>query len=112
MKIHRYRVRLDTETALGGINSKNILRTLHGSVSPSGRSLDGVAVVSDIMASKTPLESAKALAHSLTAFNHAKPPVFSLPFTTNSVHSFVKELAELLRKIKDITPVVHQVLHI
>ncbi|KAH9949645.1 Hydroxyethylthiazole kinase [Amylocystis lapponica] len=36
--------------AIGGINAANVLHCLHGAVSPAGRTLDGVAVVSGIAA--------------------------------------------------------------
>ena len=53
--------------AAGGIKSTNLLRTLHGCAFPTGHSLDGVAVVSDIMASSEPQAAARRLAQTFHA---------------------------------------------
>ncbi|KAF5351697.1 hypothetical protein D9756_007742 [Leucocoprinus leucothites] len=54
--------------AIGGIKESNLLRTLHGSVSPTGHALDGVAVVSEIVASKDPKNAAANLSSILSGF--------------------------------------------
>lgn len=70
--------------------------------------LDGVAVVSAIMASTTPLESARSLAEAITAFRSIRSPGFSSD-RPESVAHFVRECAGLLGKIKEKVPVIHQV---
>ncbi|KAF8585995.1 TMP-TENI-domain-containing protein [Ramaria rubella] len=100
--------------AIGGIKNTNALRALHGAVAPSNnRCLDGLAVISEIVASKEPLEAAKKLAATISAFKSlASPPVFSFisrPNVPLSAESIVQEAAELLTTIKSLTPLVHQI---
>ena len=81
---------------------------------PSGhRRLDGLAVISEIVASKKPLEAAKRLAHLIGAFKALDmPPIFSFvsnPTTPLNSHYFVQEAGKLLGAIRDLTPLVHQV---
>ena len=78
-------------------------------MSPTGKQLDGVAVVSDIMASTKPLESARALAEAFTAFRSNVNPTFSLGPPSKDVTPFIKESAGLLGQIRKIVPVIHQV---
>ncbi|KNZ76685.1 putative thiamine biosynthetic bifunctional enzyme [Termitomyces sp. J132] len=65
--------------AIGGIKIKNLLRTLHGSVSRTGRALDGVAIVSEIMASGDPRQAAITLSTIFNSFTITTnlPPVMS-----------------------------------
>ena len=93
-----------------GINSKNVLRTLYGSVSPSGRALDGIAVVSDIMASKTPFDSAKSLSKVISSFDATTPISPNLTdINTMDIKSILNAAASLLTKVREYGPLVHQV---
>ncbi|KAH7888813.1 Hydroxyethylthiazole kinase family-domain-containing protein [Phlebopus sp. FC_14] len=93
---------------IGGIKSGNILRTLHGSVSTSGHQLDGVAVVSDIVASLDPLASARALRQAFTAWSigQAGTP------NTYAVDSIKAGVVDLLRAIRESRPLVHQITNV
>ncbi|CDO76183.1 hypothetical protein BN946_scf185037.g6 [Trametes cinnabarina] len=98
--------------AIAGIKSTNVLHCLHGAVSPSGRPLDGVAVVSDIVASTDPLNAAKRLSTKIKAFNSApSPPVFSLSLSsyTYTADALKKNVGEFLCAIKKFAPLVHQI---
>lgn len=94
----------------GGIKSDNFLRTLHGSVSPSGHRLDGVAVVSEIVASRDPYRSARTLREAYTSWSAQlanQEKAWSAPmYTTDSVKAGV---IGLIRAIRDHNPLVHQV---
>ena len=57
----------------GGIKSTNMLRTLHSCVSPAGHFCDGVAVVSDIMASPERQAAGRSLAQTYRAWEVATP---------------------------------------
>lgn len=59
--------------AIGGIKSANLLRTLHGSVSPTYYTLDGIAVVSAIFASSKPQVAAREMLSILRAFRQNHP---------------------------------------
>ncbi|KAI9067159.1 Hydroxyethylthiazole kinase [Trametes sanguinea] len=96
--------------AIAGIKSTNVLHCLHGSVSPSGRSLDGVAVVSDIVASTDPLNAAKRLSTKIKAFySTPSPPVFSLSPSPYSADTLKQSVGRLLSAIKEYSPLVHQI---
>ncbi|KAF9244868.1 Hydroxyethylthiazole kinase family-domain-containing protein [Melanogaster broomeanus] len=96
---------------LGGIKSDNILRTLHGSVSTTGHRLDGVAVVSDIVASPEPLRSAQILKNAymtwLTATDNQAVALSA--YTAESIRAGV---ADLMRAIKETSPLVHQITNV
>ena len=87
----------------------NVLRTLHGAVSPSSRTIDGVAVVSDIMASRDPFNSAKKLVDTVRHFQLLPPPVFSLDSDiAYTAEGLVKAAAGLLPIIKANNSLIHQ----
>lgn len=106
-----YRTGLDFKLCLlAGINSRNVLRTLHGTTSPTGRTLDGVAIVSAIMASRTPQGAASSLSSTVKAFLSFSAPLFSTLSTTPLVEgALVEKAASLLRNVREIGPLVHQV---
>ncbi|KXN90806.1 putative thiamine biosynthetic bifunctional enzyme [Leucoagaricus sp. SymC.cos] len=54
--------------AIGGIKASNLLRTLFGTVSSTRHALDGIAVVSEIMASQTPKDATQKLVKIFSAF--------------------------------------------
>ncbi|KAF9268649.1 thiamine biosynthetic bifunctional enzyme Thi4 [Marasmius fiardii PR-910] len=97
--------------AIGGIKSNNLLRTLYGSVSRTNHSLDGVAVVSEIMASDQPKEAAASLCNVLHEFKSgssiqlglcAQPTVYTLDKVTG-------DIVKLMEHMKTINPLVHQI---
>ncbi|KAF7983776.1 hypothetical protein HWV62_18984 [Athelia sp. TMB] len=97
--------------AIGGIKSTNLLRTLHGSVSTSGRALDGVAVVSDIVGSKDPLDASRRLCDIFREFRNI------LPSSIVSYHPYTPEhikqsASKFLEDLKLINPLVHQLTNI
>jgi hypothetical protein len=97
---------------IGGIKNTNALRALHGAVAPSVyRCLDGLAVISEIVASAEPLKAAKRLAQLIGTFKALdSPPVFSFVSTPSlDAHYFVREAAGLLSATRVLTPLVHQV---
>ncbi|KAF6763224.1 thiamine biosynthetic bifunctional enzyme [Ephemerocybe angulata] len=76
---------------LCGIKTSNLWRTLYGGVSVTGHALDGVAVVSEIVASQDP----RGVANSLSKI------VKDLQISTRA--------SELISKTRDISPLVHQI---
>ncbi|EIW63083.1 Hydroxyethylthiazole kinase [Trametes versicolor FP-101664 SS1] len=94
--------------AIAGIKSTNALHLLHGSVTPAGRALDGVAVVSDIVASTDPLTAAKRIATIVQAFKAAPAPTFSLS-SSYAADAFTKGVGELLSAVRSHSPLVHQI---
>lgn len=85
------------------------MRTLHGTTSPAGRTLDGVAVVSAIMASRTPREAALGLSKVVKAF--LSSPFFlstpsSIPIQKKAL---IENAARLLDKARELGPLIHQV---
>ncbi|ETW81065.1 hypothetical protein HETIRDRAFT_452502 [Heterobasidion irregulare TC 32-1] len=99
--------------AIGGIKSTNIIRTLHGSATASGYALDGVAVVSDVVASQDPRAAAQRLLQLFSSWAKASrgPTSFSLlsPQGSYTSESVVKEAASLLESVRQIKPLVHQI---
>ncbi|KAI6046175.1 Hydroxyethylthiazole kinase family-domain-containing protein [Pisolithus marmoratus] len=98
--------------AIGGIRSDNLLRTLHGSISPSGHKLDGIAVVSEIVASRDPYETSRTLRETYAAWytfiaeQQAKP---SIVYTADNVKTGV---ANLMGVIRATTPLIHQITNV
>ena len=89
---------------------------MHGSVSPqTSRPLDGLAVVSDIVASNDPLSAAKKLGTIIKAFKNAQSVqahVFSqsLNGPTKYTSDEVKRaVGKALADIREFGPLVHQV---
>ncbi|KAI9509171.1 thiamine biosynthetic bifunctional enzyme [Russula earlei] len=97
--------------AIGGVNSKNVLRTLHGCVSSTGHALDGVAVVSDIMASPEPYATASCLAQTFCAWSAAVsrgPAAFLVKaqYTREGIAAAAATLVDTVRRVR---PLVHQI---
>ncbi|KAF5326278.1 hypothetical protein D9611_000486 [Ephemerocybe angulata] len=91
--------------AIGGIKTSNLWRTLYGGVSVTGHVLDGVAVVSEIVASQDPRGVATALGKIVKAFK-------SQQLLSNSLlqkNDIVDKASELIGKTRDISPLVHQI---
>ncbi|EKM54330.1 uncharacterized protein PHACADRAFT_123292 [Phanerochaete carnosa HHB-10118-sp] len=97
--------------AIAGINSTNVLHCLWGSVSPTGHQLDGVAVVSDIMASQDPYASSKRLSDAIKAFYRSPLRTFSQGLSTApyKVEGIKTAVGSILRSVKQFSPLVHQI---
>ncbi|OBZ68095.1 putative thiamine biosynthetic bifunctional enzyme [Grifola frondosa] len=96
--------------AIAGIKFTNVLHCLHGCVSTTGRSLDGVAVVSDIVASPDPRLAAQRLAAIVQAFKSNPSHNFSLGPTASYTPESVKaSVGVLLPLIRHFSPLVHQI---
>jgi len=91
----------------GGIKSTNAVRTLFGSITISGKSLDGLAVVSDIVASRDPSIAAKRLRDAVFHFKASRTKFSSLDcYTTESLKD---SIGEALRYVRELSPLIHQV---
>lgn len=101
--------------AIGGIKSTNLLRTLHGCASPTGHALDGVAVVSDIVASSEPQAAARRLAQMFRAWAAAasRGPTAFLITPGQKAHytpeAIAAAAAALLDGVRRVRPLVHQI---
>lgn len=95
--------------AIGGIKWTNVLRTMHGirSSGPSLRGLDGVAVVSDIVASNTPFDAAKRLSTAVRAVLTLPKPDASLASVT--ADTLLQRAVSAFALIRKHTPLVHQI---
>lgn len=105
-----YEWRAKATFTLGGIKSTNILRTLYGAVSQNGHTLDGVAVVSDIVASNDPQNAAANLSgiiHKFKGQGHLGPAMTSTPVSGKEV---LKQALQIFDAIKTTSPLVHQVM--
>ncbi|KJA27567.1 hypothetical protein HYPSUDRAFT_62643 [Hypholoma sublateritium FD-334 SS-4] len=97
--------------AIGGIKSTNLLRTLHGAVSVSNRALDGVAVVSDIVASPEPKQAAERLRIIISRFQayystHPNGLHTSQLLTSESI---LDSVGRLITELRNRSPLVHQI---
>ncbi|EJF65143.1 Hydroxyethylthiazole kinase [Dichomitus squalens LYAD-421 SS1] len=95
--------------SIAGIKSTNALHCLHGAVSIYGRSLDGLAVVSDIVASTDPYNAAKKIAGIVHAFKASPLPCFSTFPPSYASESVKRQVGELLSAVKRFSPLVHQI---
>jgi thiamine-phosphate diphosphorylase/hydroxyethylthiazole kinase len=88
----------------GGIKSTNAVRTLFGSITTSGKSLDGLAVVSDIVASREPLMAAKRLKDAVTHFKTSRTKFSSLDdYTTKSLRDSIGEALGYVRELSPLS---------
>ncbi|RXW23512.1 hypothetical protein EST38_g2347 [Candolleomyces aberdarensis] len=92
--------------AIGGIKSGNLWRTLHGSVSVTGHALDGVAVVSEIVASQDPRSAAASLSKTVKTFKEEQARPRELVPSKNDI---IDRVSELVAKIRGVNPLVHQI---
>ncbi|KAF7793804.1 hypothetical protein EIP86_004925 [Pleurotus ostreatoroseus] len=95
--------------AIAGINSENVLNCLWGSVTPSGHALDGVAVVSDIVASTEPKIAAQRLAAKIRAFYDLPFRTFSEAHTSLTTDGIKNSVGRILTSIRKFGPLVHQI---
>ncbi|TFK44211.1 thiamine biosynthetic bifunctional enzyme Thi4 [Crucibulum laeve] len=98
---------------IGGINSRNLLRTLHGTVSSRDRPLDGIAVVSDIFASPHPLQAAKKLSKIFHAFKDdilsAKPTPTLYDGDVLMSEKVLRAVVHLMESVRKVNPLIHQI---
>ncbi|WRT70239.1 hydroxyethylthiazole kinase [Kwoniella shivajii] len=103
--------------AIGGIHLPNLPQLLHGSVSPlNSNTLDGVAVISDIVASLHPREAATDLREIVDSFKRAKrvlkgqQSVFSILQGRDGLNEdqLIKGVEGLMEVLQQETPLVNQ----
>ncbi|KZT11068.1 Hydroxyethylthiazole kinase [Laetiporus sulphureus 93-53] len=95
--------------SIGGIKSTNALHCLHGAVSTTGHTLDGLAVVSDIVASPEPKVAAEKLATIVRAFKSNPPSRFSLPSGIYSPEYLKDRVGALISSIREHGPLIQQI---
>ncbi|ESK97298.1 thiamine biosynthetic bifunctional [Moniliophthora roreri MCA 2997] len=96
--------------AIGGIKSTNLLRTLHGSVSRTNHALDGIAIVSEIMASKQPKEAATKLRDIIQHFRDSRSIERGLCMSDSyAVEQILDGIIHLFERMKVVNPLVHQI---
>ncbi|KAF7361925.1 TMP-TENI-domain-containing protein [Mycena venus] len=96
--------------AIGGIKSSNLAHLLHGSISRTEHWLDGVAVVSDIVASPDPERAARRLKSILDAGRKAATAsAESLKNTSISSRDDILNTAlTIMDTVRSLNPLVHQ----
>uniref|UniRef100_A0A0W0GC14 hydroxyethylthiazole kinase n=1 Tax=Moniliophthora roreri TaxID=221103 RepID=A0A0W0GC14_MONRR len=96
--------------AIGGIKSTNLLRTLHGSVSRTNHALDGIAIVSEIMASNQPKEAATKLRDIIQHFRDSRSIERGLCMSDSyAVEQILDGIIHLFERMKVVNPLVHQI---
>ena len=105
---------LNQRAAEGGIKQDNIIRTLHGSVAPNGKTLDGVAVISEIVSSRNPFIVSQNLSRSVRSFTErAHPRRIFAPWVMKDDPSgstgIEHRAAHLITHVRRLTPLVHQI---
>jgi thiamine-phosphate diphosphorylase/hydroxyethylthiazole kinase len=95
--------------AIGGIKSSNALRVLSGAVSDDHLALDGVAVVSEIMAASDSRAAAEKLAAAVRSFKEAHSNFLTAQPATNDLQQLPSVLGRILGDVRQHRPVVHQV---
>lgn len=104
---------IELTTHAGGINARNTPFLLHGAVSPlRGQALDGVAVISAIVASAAPEAAARELAAQVASFKRAAAlamPPFTPFAPAPAVGAMLEHVAELIHTVRKTTPLVHQI---
>lgn len=105
---------LNQRATEGGIKQDNLIRTLHGSVAPNGKALDGVAVISEIVSSQNPFIVSQNLSRSVRSFTErAHPHRIFAPWAVKDDPSgsmgIEHRAAHLITHIRRLTPLVHQI---
>ncbi|KAJ7680287.1 thiamine biosynthetic bifunctional enzyme Thi4, partial [Mycena polygramma] len=95
--------------AIGGIKSTNLARLMHGSVSQTNHRLDGVAVVSDIVASPDPEKAARLLKSILVV---CKRPLLSLDVKIRSRDHILDGAMTIMDSVRNLNPLVHQITNV
>ncbi|KAJ5473743.1 thiamine phosphate synthase superfamily [Penicillium sp. IBT 31633x] len=94
--------------AIGGINHSNVQRVIYQSQSPN-KALDGVAIVSAIIAADDPKASAEKFVELIK-----NPPRFALTChasRTNEAEALLKEVPQIIRKMVEVHPLVHNMIN-
>lgn len=94
--------------AIGGINHSNVQRVLYQSKSPA-KGLDGVAIVSAIIAAEDPKASSEKLAQLIKS-----APVFALtpqPTRANEAEALLQDVPAIVRKMTESHPLVHNMIN-
>ncbi|KAJ5207374.1 thiamine phosphate synthase superfamily [Penicillium cf. griseofulvum] len=94
--------------SIGGINHSNVQRVLYQSQSPN-KALDGVAIVSAIVAADDPKASAEQFAELIR-----NPPQFaqaSNPPRPNEAEALLSEVPQIIRKMVEVHPLVHNMIN-
>ncbi|KAJ7703233.1 thiamine biosynthetic bifunctional enzyme Thi4 [Mycena rosella] len=96
--------------AIGGIKSTNLARLIHGSWSHTSHGLDGVAVVSDIVAAPDPKKAAQLLKSTFIACKKA-----ALSFDRTSLWSrdeILDKAITIMEGVRTLNPVIHQITNV
>ena len=94
--------------AIGGINRSNVQRVIYQSTSPK-KGLDGVAIVSAIMAADDPMDSAQELVQLIKTV-----PRFALSPSVaraNETEALSNEIPHIVRKMVEAHPLVHSMIN-
>ncbi|KAJ6136396.1 hypothetical protein N7512_001556 [Penicillium capsulatum] len=94
--------------SIGGINHSNVQRVLYQSQSPT-KGLDGVAIVSAIIAADDPKASAEQFVKLIKS-----PPAFALTSKApraNEVEVLLHEVPHVVRKMVEVHPLVHNMIN-
>ena len=94
--------------SIGGINHTNVQRVLYQSKSPN-KGLDGVAIVSAIVAADDPKASAEEFAKLIKS-----TPAFALASKAseaNKPETLVAEVPQIVRKMVEAHPLVHNIIN-
>lgn len=94
--------------SIGGINHSNVQRVIYQSKSPK-KGLDGVAIVSAIMAADDPKASAEEFATLIkTTPRFALTPMVA---RANEAEALVNEVPHIVRKMVEVHPLVHNMIN-
>lgn len=94
--------------SIGGINHSNVQRVMYQSQSPK-KALDGVAIVSAIMAADDPKASTEEFAKLIKS-----PPSFALTSKSpraNEAEALVQEVPQIVRKMVELHPLAHNMIN-
>ncbi|KAJ7901793.1 Hydroxyethylthiazole kinase [Mycena olivaceomarginata] len=93
--------------AIGGIKSTNLAHLMHGSTSQLEKWLDGVAVVSDIVAAPDPMKAAQRLKSIFRASRIAAAKRFS-----TSRDDILTKALTIMTAVRSLNPLVHQMTNV
>ncbi|KAF7376113.1 TMP-TENI-domain-containing protein [Mycena sanguinolenta] len=96
--------------AIGGIKSSNLAHLLHGSTSQTEHRLDGVAVVSDIVASPNPEEAAQRLRSIFISSRLVAGELQSK--STPSRDDILMKACTIMDTTRKLSPLVHQMTNV
>ncbi|CAG8918512.1 unnamed protein product [Penicillium salamii] len=94
--------------SIGGINHSNVQRVIYQSKSPQ-KSLDGVAIVSAIVAADDPKASAQKFAELIN--NAPRFALASNPSRANETEALISDVPQVIRKMVEVHPLVHNMIN-